>query len=300
MHNPITYNQQMYMDHFNMQPFEVKERYNIDTDFQKRFLYMLIYSRFKFGLPKDWAQNWFRFWLFHYGSIATIYTKEYGWIDYPYGIEKLGLYYQPKQILVTSPYLKETKRGVIGVNAEIIKICDDYYGLDDLVTRYATQLANIDKSINIALMNANVSMVFGAQNKKQGDTIKEAYGEATTGKPLVVVNKDVLGERGLEPFFPTGNFIVDKLLQAKRTVINEFLTKVGIQNANYDKKERLNSQEVTQNNDEVRSIISVIFENLKESFENVNKLSGLNLTVELVGEEAQTIGTNDIVWNDAI
>lgn len=287
----IDYNAQSFMNFFNQQPSQVKGVWNAETDYNKRYLWTLIYSVFKFTLPKNWELNWFRYWLFHYGSIAVLYTSEMGWIAYPYGIQKLNLYYQPKDIIVTSPFLNEDKIGRIGVNAVIVKLLDDYYGLDDLVTRFATRLSNIDKAIDIALMNTNVAFLFEAESKKDADTIKEAYATATQGNPLVTINKRLVSDSGLKPFFPSvkSNFIVDVLLQAKRTVTNEFLTKIGIRNANYDKKERLNSQEVSENNDETRSIISVIYANISESFENLNRLSAgkLGLRVEYTYKYAE-------------
>lgn len=279
---PMDYKTQSFMDYFNQQPAQVKGVWNADTEYNKRYLWYQIYSCYNFDLPESITQSWFRYWLFQFGSIAVIYTKEYGWIAYPYSIEKLDLYYQPKQILVTSPFLKDSKTGIIGKNCEIVKILDDYYSLSDLVTRYATQLSSIDKAVSVALMNTNVAFVFGAEDKKQADTIKEAYAKATQGNPLVTVNKNTIGD-GIQPFFPSvkNNFIVNDLLQAKRTVVNEFLTKIGINNANYDKKERLNTDEVNQNNDEIKSIISVIYDNISRSFDRLNTISNGELRLKV-------------------
>lgn len=276
---PLDYNAQSFIDYFNQRPSQVKGVWNAETDYNKRYLWFQIYSVFNFTIPDNWELNWFRFWLFQYGSIAVLYTREVGWIAYPYGIQNLNLYYQPKDIIVTSPFLQGEKIGRIGINAEIVKLFDDYYSLEDLVTRFATKLSNIDKAIDIALMNTNVAFLFEAENKKEADTIKEAYAFATQGNPLVTINKDVVGNGGLKTFFPSvkNNFIVDLLLQAKRVVVNEFLTKIGIRNANYDKKERLNSQEVNENNDETQSIISIMYKNITSAFERLNKLSGGDL-----------------------
>ena len=137
MSNPITYVNQSYIDYWNMQPSQVKARANTGTNYHKRFLYQKIYSTLRFKLPENWDLNYFRFWLFNYGSISVIYTREFGWICQPYSVTDLNLYYQPKQILVYNQHIKSPKTGVIGINAGIIKIMDDYYGLDDIVTRYA-------------------------------------------------------------------------------------------------------------------------------------------------------------------
>lgn len=283
MNEPIMYGQEMLLDHFNIQPSNVKGRANAGTEFYKRLLYTKIYSTLDFTLPEGWKKNYFRFWLFHIGSIAVIYTKEFGWICQPYSILELDLYYNPKIIQVYNQFVKTPKIGAVGVNSGIIKCMDDFFGLDDIVTRYATDLAQCDRSIEVNLMNSNVTAFFKAKSKKDADAIKEAYGQATTGKPFVVVNKEVMDDEAIETMLPNikNNFIVNDLLQARRGILNAFLTEIGIRNANYDKRERLNSQEVNENNDETSAIISVIYDNIKKSMEQVNEVSGLGLDVKL-------------------
>lgn len=283
MNEPIMYGQEMLLDHFNIQPSNVKGRANAGTEFYKRLLYTKIYSTLDFTLPEGWKKNYFRFWLFHIGSIAVIYTKEFGWICQPYSILELDLYYNPKIIQVYNQFVKTPKIGAVGVNSGIIKCMDDFFGLDDIVTRYATDLAQCDRSIEVNLMNSNVTAFFKAKSKKDADAIKEAYGQATTGKPFVVVNKEVMDDEAIETVLPNikNNFIVNDLLQARRGILNAFLTEIGIRNANYDKRERLNSQEVNENNDETSAIISVIYDNIKKSMEQVNDVSGLGLDVKL-------------------
>lgn len=283
MPTPITFNQQQCIDYFNLQPSEVKARANTDTEMHKRYLYTKLYSVFEFTLPETWDLNYFRFWTFQYGSIGVIYTKEYGWVAQPYSVTELNLYYNPRVIQVYNQFIKEVKTGIIGVNAGIIRLMDDYYGLDDIVTKYAVQLAQIDRSINVNLMNCNVTAMFEASGKKQADEIKEAYGKATTGVPLVVVNTSVMDGKQITTMLGdvNKNYIVDKLLTARRSIVNNFLTEICIRNANYDKKERLNSAEVSENNDETKAIVSVIYDNIKSCMEQINKISDLGLHVAL-------------------
>jgi len=280
---PIMFDQDMLLNHFNIQPSVVKGRANAGVEFYKRLLYTKIYSTLDFTLPDTWKKNYFRFWIFHIGSIGVIYTNEFGWVAQPYSIIELDLYYNPKIIQVYNQFITTPKIGAVGVNAGIIKCMDDYWGLDDIVTRYSTELAQCDRSIDVNLMNSNVTAFFKAKNKKDADAIKEAYAEATTGKPFVVVNKEVMDEESIETLLPNmkNNYLVNDLLQSRRGIINAFLTEIGIRNANYDKRERLNSQEVSENNDETSAIISVIYDNIKKSMDEINAISGLNLDVKL-------------------
>ena len=282
MNNPISYQTQMYMDYFNVQPSQVKGQANWQVETQKRYLWTKIASVYEFTQP--WPTNWFRFWLFRPGSIAVLYTKEYGWISGPYGYTELGFYYQPKVIQMYNHLLPNVKTGIVGVNAGIIRIMDDYYGLDDLVSEYAQMFANINKSFNISLMNSNMSLVYGAESTKQATDIKEAYERATTGQPLVTVNEKLLKDQKLlQPLIsnPKNMYIGKELLEARRSLMNNFLTDIGIRNTNTEKRAQRSTEEIEQNLDETASIVSVIRDNIKEGMEEINRISGLGLDVKL-------------------
>ena len=285
MNDVIDFGAQMTLNYFNMQPSMVKGRANFDVEYHKRYLWNKIYSKFKFTIPEEWKLNWFRYWLFQFGSIAVAYTDEFGWVCYPYSIETWDLYYNPKKIHIKCKFIDQSLEFEVGENAGIVQAFDDFFGLDDVVTHYATQLSQCDKDVQINLMNANVAYVFNAESKKKADEIKRAYGKATEGDPFVCINNpDYKEGEGLTTLLnsPKNNLIVNELLDARRTIMNEFLTEVGINNANTDKKERLITDEVKANNEEVKSIVQVIYENIKMCFDKINALSGLNLQVELV------------------
>lgn len=283
MNSFIDFNSQTLSNYFNMQPSSVKGRANAGVEYYKRMLYTKVYSVFQFTLPETWALNYFRFWLFHFGSIAVIYTNEFGWVCQPYSVKKLDLYYNPQVIEVYNQHITTPKTGIVGVNSDIVRLMDDYFGIDDIVTRYAEQLAQCDRSINVNLMNSNVTAYAEVESKKQANDIQEAYGDATTGKPFVVLNKDVLNGKQIGTLMSnvSGNFIADRLHVVRRNIMNAFLTEIGIRNANYDKKERVNSAEVSENNDETRAIVEVMFDNIKSAFDRINEFADLGLDVAL-------------------
>lgn len=283
MSSPIFYEDQEIINYFNMKPSQVKGRFNSATEYYKRYLYNKVYSKFNFNIPENWRINFFRFWLFHFGSLGCIYTSKYGWVCYPYSIVSLDMYYNPREIQIYNQYLDEARLGVIGVNAGIIHIMDDFFGLDDLITRYSEMLAACDKSLNINLMNANVALVYEAENKKQAEEIKEAYGKATEGNPLVTINKNLIDGEQLKPLIasPASMYIGDKIIDAKHSIVNDFLTEIGINNANVDKRERLNADEVNANNEEIKSLITVMKENIEHDFDVLNSISDLNLSVSI-------------------
>lgn len=291
----MNFGDQMMMSYMNIQPSNVKGRANLDTEYNKRYLWNKIYSQFKFTIPQEWKLNWFRYWLFQFGSIAVVYTHKFGWIAYPYSILSHDLYYNPKRVLVNCKFVDETIEGVVGLNCGIVHAMDDYFGLDDLVTRYATQLSLIDKDIQINLMNANLSMVYLAENDKDATEVKLAWSQMQEGKPLTIVQKDkanaLKGKSGLVDTMianPKQLYLVNDLLDSRRTIVNEFLTEIGVNNANTDKKERLVTAEVNANNEEVKCLVEVIRNNIQMSFDEINRISDLNLRVELVQNDVNS------------
>ena len=70
------------------------------------------------------------------------------------------------------------------------------------------------------------------------------------------------------------DYIADKLEDLRRALVNDFLTEIGINNANLSKRERLNSDEVNANNEEVLALSLVALENMNDGFKRLNELMG--------------------------
>lgn len=227
-------------------------------------------------------KNYLRYWLFLFGSYTTIYTKKFGWVISPYSTSEFDFYFQPKQLVVNNRFLDSTKIGLVGVNCEIVRLFDDYRGVTPIINQYADKLAACDKAIDINLMLTGLGKIVGTRDKKDAEAIKTALGQLTTGIPIVALNKNVLDEYTVSNLVAdiSSPFIGDKVHDLKRSIMNDLLTTIGVNNANINKRERLNSDEVNANNDEVRTLYDVMYENLKDSFERVEAVSGLKFTVE--------------------
>lgn len=279
---PGLFGPDMIRDYFSQQPSQVIDRGTTAEEMHRRYLYNKIFSVYDITLPEGWHYNWFRFFLFYAGSIGVIYTKKFGWIASPYSVTKIDREYNPAVIQVYNHSLPRPVSGIIGVNAGLVTLMDDYRGLDDLVRCYAVILANIDRSINVNLMNSNVTMMARAKNNKEAGEIKEAYEQATSGKPYVVIGNDVLNGQELEYLLPNvkGNFVVPELIAARRNILNMFLTDVGIRNFNQQKGAQQSETEITENNGETSALCWVIYNNIKRDFERINKISGLNLQIK--------------------
>lgn len=299
MNGYFSYADRMSQAYNGLHPIEASGITNFNQYYQSRYLYNKIYSKFDFKIPKEWDINTFRFWLFRWGSLG-IFDDNGEAIYSPYTVESLNRYLNPYECRAYS-YSDDLQeyddiKGINGKTCVIMKCFDDYLGWEDLVRDTAESLADIDKAIKVATMNANVNLVAFAENKKEAEEIKLAYASATEGQPLVVTSNKftkMFNQTGnntlLSPF--TNHDTVsslDKLLVARRTIVNNFLTDIGIKNANISKKERLNEQEVEANDEEVSAVITICYENLKKGFEKANEIFNLNLSVDLKNDYKET------------
>ena len=76
-------------------------------------------------------------------------------------------------------------------------------------------------------------------------------------------------------------YIANDLQMLKQSIINDFLTEVGLNNANMDKRERLIVDEVNANDEEIRANVQHWLDTMSEGIRRANSLFGLNLNVTL-------------------
>ena len=71
-----------------------------------------------------------------------------------------------------------------------------------------------------------------------------------------------------------------------------FCTTIGIKNANYEKRERLLTDEVNANNQLTESLSDVWLDTISKAFDKANEMFGLNLAIRR-REEPQEVVNDD-------
>lgn len=227
------------------------------------------------GYPNNW--NIDNMWdvLLKNGYIPIVKT-DIGTLALEGGFFGQNMYYMPTNVLVNNPVLGNIDKK-IGEDGELLYINYEYntfQGVMSLINRYAVLLANIDCSLNVSLYNSRVAHVFEASTDAEVKSLEKMYDDVSNGNPAVFLKK---GSRSLttnenNSFLNVKNtYIGNDLLLTKKSIMNEFLTEIGINNANTDKRERLNSDEVNANNTEVRCTIMRYIDSLNECARKINE-----------------------------
>lgn len=266
---------------FAKKPKDVDGVANTSTVYYREYLLKKILSRFEFdGIPSYWDMDYFLEVLFLDGKICITDTAA-GVLPLRCGITGIGIFEQPTECQIANPVLGNFRR-TIDVDCALIKLQYNYSGCGWLINRYATMLAMCDSSVATNLMNTKVTYVFKATSKAQAETMKKMYDEITCGNPAVFVGENgAINEENVFVMPAKQNYIAEDVQILKRKIINEFLTEIGINNTNQDKRERLTDDEVNANNDEVYANIQHWFDNISDGINRANKLYNLGLSVQV-------------------
>lgn len=250
-------------------------------------LMKLVGGIFKIECPDDWDKDYIRDALLRFGYIIVSDT-DFGVLPLQGALQGYNYFNNPTDVIINVPLIPGLHKK-IGVDCELLYIqripqSRIYYNFIKIVDIYAQRLASADAAIDVNLMNSRMAYVAEAETKAQAESIKLAYDKVSNGEPLVVYRKDVaLNSTGLNVFFNNvkQNYIADMVQDSKRTIINEFLTAIGVNNANTDKRERLVTGEVDANNQELVANTTIWKENLKRCCDKINAMFNVGLSVTL-------------------
>lgn len=281
---PIYYDYQNVCDSV-LQPSTVHIHDTAVARYFKRYLLIKAISVFKWDIPDHWDYDYFIYVLFCMGHIAVVNTDKYGVIPQHCTLSGYGIFYQPTTAIICNPLLKGITRARIGKQTELIKLNLDYCGILDIINYYGDLMALAAESAGINLLNCKLAYLFAAGNKAAGESIKKMFDRVASGEPVAVYDKALLNEDGkLDLQFFNQNlkntYIAGDVLTDLRKIEREFLTMIGIPNANTEKKERLITDEVNSNEIETKSLCSQWLETMQDGCRRVNRMFNLNLSVE--------------------
>lgn len=259
--------------------------------FYQRYLLKKALAVFKWTLPEWWDENYFLYVLYCRGFAAIFDSGKFGVIPQECGLQGYNVFYRPKEAIIANPLLPNIKRRTIDSDCVVMQLQPDYMGIMDLCCHYAEKMALASSAINQNLWHTKIATVFFAKSDAEQQTIKKAYDRMSGGDPMVVVNKNLWNSDGdlkYEVFNRDvkQSYIISDLIADLRKIEAEFDTRVGIPNANTDKRERLITDEVNANNVETTILSDMWMDSIQDGIEKVRNMFGLEITCERRYEDA--------------
>jgi len=271
---------------FGANPTAVNGQNTELTQFYIQQLTDKMLSAFKItGYPEDWDIDFLKRELLINGKII-ITDSVFGVQPLTGSLTGINLSNRPNRAIITNPLISDSIERIINIDCVILKIRGDYTGLENLIRIYAYKLAACDGSIDSNLLNTRWAHIFYSDSKQASDSAKLVYDQISQGNPAVFVKRDrsaadLATATSFSHDYFNNNvkqmFIADDVQLVKSKIMKDFLSELGYNNANTDKKERLITDEVNSNLQECVGSVLDMRDTLMEEIERANSMFGLNL-----------------------
>lgn len=164
------------------------------------------------------------------------------------------------------------------------------------VQMFAYRLYNLDRIVDINA-NAQKTPVLITCDEKQKLTMKNLYMQYEGNYPVIFGDNN-LDIKSLSVLKTDAPFVSDKIYDLKVKIWNEALTYLGISNINTTKKERMITDEVIRNQGGTIASRYSRLESRRRAVKKINKMFGLNITVDYREDFQSTDIENDTLGGD--
>lgn len=234
------------------------------------------------NLPETMNSRYIENALFNHGLCVVIDDVNLGLISVPcnYGAN-MNINNEPTELMTcgfnyikTIKYMdkKESKKCQLIRNNDLGKATKDY------VENYAQRMLEVEMCIRANINQQKFPWFINATEKTK-HSIELMFEKVENFEPFVLANKEIgLGENGLEVLTMSTPFVADKLNEYKYELEREILTFFSLNN-NFEKKERLLTDEVNSNNDFISTNGMLMYKTRLEACKYINEKFGLNVRV---------------------
>lgn len=166
------------------------------------------------------------------------------------------------------------------------------------VQMFAYRLYNLDRIVDINA-NAQKTPVLITCDEKQKLTMKNLYMQYEGNYPVIFGDSN-LDIKSLSVLKTDAPFVSDKIYDLKVKIWNEALTYLGISNINTTKKERMITDEVIRNQGGTIASRYSRLDSRRRAVKKINKMFGLNITVDYREDFQSTDIKNDTLGGDSL
>ena len=205
-------------------------------------------------------------------------------------ISGVDRYYQPTWGVFANPVIRSGKKWILGEDCEVIynnSLQDSIFyvksdsGLYTFISRYARQLADIESSINIYIVNTRATSMPITDDNSVVESIKLFFKKLAKGERAIITDNNIIQKFrsvDINPH-PIKDGIND-LLIARDKILEQFYRDIGVRM--YQPKKAQVTESELESNDQLLLINSDdMLKARQEGLERVNNMYGTNISVKL-------------------
>lgn len=148
---------------------------------------------------------------------------------------------------------------------------------------YALRLAQFDRTIDVNI-NAQKTPVLIRCDEKERLSLQNLYMKYEGGQPVIYGDRN-LSATPLDSINTQAPYVADKIYDLKTQYWNELLTRLGVSNISYEKRERMITDEVIRGQG---GTVAERYSGLlmrQKACDEINKMFGLNISVDYREDE---------------
>lgn len=151
---------------------------------------------------------------------------------------------------------------------------------DEVVRYYAEKLYQISRTCDTNVKLHKLPFLF-LTDANTNFTFKAMFDKIDQNEVAIFADRNLDIENSIKCVQTGAPFILDKMADYKHDVFNDFCTELGINNANTDKRERLITDEVTANNELIKTNLQVRLSEREKACEKINEMFKVNVSVKV-------------------
>lgn len=251
------------------------------TDYFYRLM-MIAESVFKWeNLPNGIDEKWIEMFLFNEGRCMFFKDPTFGLMVAKCTNSGMPNYYDEPTVLrpVATNY-SNTRSYDNGSDCVLIRNNDMMIPTRPSIELYALRLAEITRTIDINVQAQKTPILIKCTDK-QRLTLKNVYRQWDGNEPVIYGDKSLATDGEFEVLKTDAPVVFPDLQLQKHEIWNECMTMLGINNANMNKRERLVTNEVEANDEQIQMSVQMMLKAREKACELINEMFGTQIKVSL-------------------
>ena len=177
----------------------------------------------------------------------------------------------------TEELVEKTIKYINNDNCVLIRNNDLAKPTRDYIANYAERMLEVEMCIRANINQQKFPWFINATEKTK-KSLQLIFDKVENFEPFILANREIMGEAPLEVLTMSTPYVADKLNSYKYELEREILSFLSLNN-NFEKKERLLTDEVNSNNDFIHTNAMLMYKVRLQACEQINKKFGLNVRV---------------------
>ena len=230
------------------------------------------------NLPETMDSRYIENALYEHGLCLVNDDKDLGLISVPCSFgANMNINGESTEVITSGYNYVKTIKYINNDNCVLIRNNDLAKATRDYIANYAERMLEVEMCIRANINQQKFPWFINATEKTK-KSLQLIFDKVENFEPFILANREIMGEAPLEVLTMSTPYVADKLNSYKYELEREILSFLSLNN-NFEKKERLLTDEVNSNNDFIHTNAMLMYKVRLQACEQINKKFGLNVRV---------------------